>query len=365
MRHAAHKSPKGGASASPKGARSGGASGLTKSLFAVNDAPVAHHASMMAVAPASHAGSRADAPVEDRPARHGSRGGHGAHAARPTVAVSAVNGIATLDESVLEKINEVAPQTRRAIRQAARAAQRRNTLLTSASLAALVGTAATSLAFANSDNLTTLTVADGETTTTSTITRADDGTSAANRSTTRTSLTSDNVQATDNDGDWNLGDSNAVTDTDALSASIADNPLVAQYMEADGDAVPDTFNPNHDSGDIGNSYPYGQCTWWAYTRRHQLGLPMGSYFGNAQNWTASATSRGYWVDNTPRHQGDVVVFAPGQAGASTTYGHVAVVESVADDGSITISESNVAGLGVITNRTFTAAEAAQFSYIHY
>lgn len=44
--------------------------------------------------------------------------------------------------AIAEKINEIAPQTRRSIREAARAAERRSHILASASLAALVGTAA-------------------------------------------------------------------------------------------------------------------------------------------------------------------------------------------------------------------------------
>ena len=40
------------------------------------------------------------------------------------------------------------------------------------------------------------------------------------------------------------------------------------------------------------------------------------------------------------HVGDIVVFAPGQMGADSYYGHVAIVEGVNADGSIKISESN-------------------------
>ncbi len=52
-------------------------------------------------------------------------------------------------------------------------------------------------------------------------------------------------------------------------------------------------------------------------------------------------------------------------GADSYYGHVAIVEGVNADGSIKISESNVKGLGVISDRTFTAQEASQLTYIHY
>jgi surface antigen len=117
---------------------------------------------------------------------------------------------------------------------------------------------------------------------------------------------------------------------------------------------------DHATGDSGNAYPWGQCTWYAYERRHQLGLPCGSYFGNAGAWAASAASYGYAVDSNPQ-VGDVVVFAPGQAGASAFYGHVAVVEAVEGD-SIVISESNARGLGVISTRTVSNASA--YEYIH-
>mgnify|MGYP000750898435 CR=1 FL=1 len=136
-------------------------------------------------------------------------------------------------------------------------------------------------------------------------------------------------------------------DANLLSKSIADNPNVAVLMDQDAGLLPSGFNPNHDTGDTGNDYPYGQCTWWAYTRRAQLGLPAGSHFGDARSWVIPLALSAI-VDNMARHVGDIVVFAPGQQGADGYYGHVAIVEEVNADGSIKISESNVKGLGVIS-----------------
>lgn len=111
-------------------------------------------------------------------------------------------------------------------------------------------------------------------------------------------------------------------------------------------------NPGFSSGDSGNAYDYGQCTWWAYVRRHQLGLPVGSYFGDGAQWANSARAHGYRVDQTPS-VGAVIVFAPGQDGAHPVYGHVAIVEAVYGN-RVLISESNVRGLGVISHRTLYA-----------
>lgn len=97
----------------------------------------------------------------------------------------------------------------------------------------------------------------------------------------------------------------------------------------------------------------------------RTGTASSGNFGNGGEWAASASALGYWVDNTPRHVGDAVVFAPGQANADGTYGHVAVLEKINADGSIEISESNAKGLGVISTRTFSAAEAGKFQYVHY
>lgn len=83
---------------------------------------------------------------------------------------------------------------------------------------------------------------------------------------------------------------------------------------------------------VGNKYAWGNCTWYAYERRAQLGNPVGSFWGNASTWAAAAQSSGFLVDGNP---------APGavmQNGGG--YGHVAIVESVNPGVSITISEMN-------------------------
>ncbi|MCO6557867.1 MAG: CHAP domain-containing protein [Bifidobacterium sp.] len=122
---------------------------------------------------------------------------------------------------------------------------------------------------------------------------------------------------------------------------------------------------NHPSGDSGNAYPPRQCTEWAYLRRHQLGLPVGSYFGNGGQWANSARSLGYQVDRTPSF-GAIVVFYPGQSVgghwiADPYYGHVAIVEGVWGN-TIAISEG---GTGF---PTFPANEvlndAYNYEYIH-
>lgn len=83
---------------------------------------------------------------------------------------------------------------------------------------------------------------------------------------------------------------------------------------------------------VGNKYAWGNCTWYAYERRIQLGRPIGSFWGNASTWAYSARSAGLRVDGNPE-PGSIMQNGGG-------YGHVAIVESVNPGVSITISEMN-------------------------
>lgn len=109
----------------------------------------------------------------------------------------------------------------------------------------------------------------------------------------------------------------------------------------------------------GNRYAYGNCTWYAYERRVQLGLPVGSFWGNAATWAMYARAAGYRVDNTP----SVGAIAQWNAyqGGSYYAGHVGIVESVNSDGSITISEMNyLYNFNRVTSRTIAPSSVSNF-----
>ena len=115
------------------------------------------------------------------------------------------------------------------------------------------------------------------------------------------------------------------------------------------------------NGDYGNAYAAGQCTYWAYERRRQMGIGTPSYLGNGGNWWRSAPSYGLRVDHNPQ-VGAALSFLPGQDGADGTYGHVAVVEAVYGDGTFQISEMNWGGPWNMHYRTLT--NLGQYWFVH-
>ena len=88
------------------------------------------------------------------------------------------------------------------------------------------------------------------------------------------------------------------------------------------------------------SYGY-QCTEFAHRylifRWNVQGVPNG----NAGTWCTNPAPAGLVKTAVPVH-GDIIVFPPGSCGASSTTGHVAVVDTVLSSTSVTIVEQNVA-----------------------
>ncbi|WP_434121600.1 CHAP domain-containing protein [Salinicoccus roseus] len=112
-----------------------------------------------------------------------------------------------------------------------------------------------------------------------------------------------------------------------------------------------------------NHYYWGDCTWYVFERRQQLGKPVGNNWGNAYDWDNRARSAGYTVNNSPS------VGAIIQANAWTNYawglGHVAVVERINSDGSILVSEMNFgSGKGVKSFRTISSSQVSGHNFIH-
>lgn len=108
---------------------------------------------------------------------------------------------------------------------------------------------------------------------------------------------------------------------------------------------------------VGNRYDFGNCTYYAFNRRAELGRPIGSFWGNANTWAMLASAAGFTVNNTP---------AVGAVFQTTSgyHGHVGIVERVNPNGSVFVSEMNYVGFNVKSTRTFSPSEARSYTYIH-
>lgn len=98
----------------------------------------------------------------------------------------------------------------------------------------------------------------------------------------------------------------------------------------------------------GNTYGWGQCTWYAKNRRPDL----PNMLGNGGSWRANAAARGIATGSTPR------------AGAIAEIpGHVMYVEKVNGNGTINISEMNYnGGVGVVNRRTISTGSVSGYIY---
>ena len=114
----------------------------------------------------------------------------------------------------------------------------------------------------------------------------------------------------------NSSSSNSSSSSPSLSSSAASN------------------NARYDA----KSYYVGECTWGV---KSQLSW-VGPYWGNANQWVASARAEGFSVGTTPQ-VGAVAVWVGG------AYGHVAVVTAVESSTNIQVSESNYMGRRYIGN----------------
>lgn len=110
------------------------------------------------------------------------------------------------------------------------------------------------------------------------------------------------------------------------------------------------------------AYAAGNCTQYVYNRIVQLDGYVETTMGNGMDWAQTGKANGYEVTNKPK-AGTAVSFQPAVAGADGTYGHVAFVEHVYEDGSILISEMNVAGVGIVSFRVIDQNTADTLAYV--
>lgn len=100
-----------------------------------------------------------------------------------------------------------------------------------------------------------------------------------------------------------------------------------------------------------NSYYYGYCTWYVANKKNVPGL-----WGNAGQWLSNAQNNGYETSNEAKSDSIIVTNESG-------WGHVGVVESV-NENTITISEMNYAGWGVVNTREIPKDSAVIKGYIY-
>ncbi|ORY01072.1 hypothetical protein K493DRAFT_389982 [Basidiobolus meristosporus CBS 931.73] len=108
----------------------------------------------------------------------------------------------------------------------------------------------------------------------------------------------------------------------------------------------------------------GQCTDWADARYYQLTCYHTQWWGNAKTWPESAMNTPGWVVSDEPRVPSIIAIQPGYQGCDE-YGHVAVVESINDDGSVYTSDWNyyINGYGgpyVTTYVNFWPGEGVSF-----
>jgi surface antigen len=156
----------------------------------------------------------------------------------------------------------------------------------------------------------------------------------------------------------------AVAPPPAATVPIDSSPFPRPILPASAEAL-DFWQSYVDS--VVSSFRNGQCTDWAQRRRPDIVqngyLRRFDLYGtdgvltswDAKHWSQNATEAGMAVTHKPV-VGAVMVFQPGALGAGSA-GHVAVVESVAANGSFQVTQMHAPNIGEVSRQTHSAAAA--------
>ncbi len=112
-----------------------------------------------------------------------------------------------------------------------------------------------------------------------------------------------------------------------------------------------------------NRFAFGQCTYWANMRYHQLTGYWVPWLGNAYEWAYGAKASGWIVSSKPIVP-SIIVLQPGVQGAGY-FGHVALVERINSDGSVYTSNYNWysnGGWDILSYVTFTPGPGVIFTW---
>ncbi|MDG2978283.1 CHAP domain-containing protein [Latilactobacillus curvatus] len=162
--------------------------------------------------------------------------------------------------------------------------------------------------------------------------------------------------------------------SESVSASGNSQAISTSKIESSSSSKSESLQPDNNSGIsqgdgsshgsvAGNSYDWGQCTWYV----KQVAPWAGNNWGNGGQWGSSAAAAGFRVDHTPS-AGAIIVFLPGQSvggqwTADPSYGHVGYVESVSGN-SVTFSQGGMGFSNPAGPNTATLSNGGSYIYIH-
>ncbi len=136
--------------------------------------------------------------------------------------------------------------------------------------------------------------------------------------------------------------SNLVQTSGGNPSSIAQQDATATVTHQDGYDPGSSIAPLS-AGGAYDHFAFGQCTYYASLRYHELKGQWVPWLGNAYQWAYEASGFGWVVSSKPRVP-SIIVLQPGVQGAGW-FGHVAIVESINPDGSVSTSGWNWYGPG--------------------
>jgi surface antigen len=148
---------------------------------------------------------------------------------------------------------------------------------------------------------------------------------------------------------------NVVTSRSNNGSSISIQEAEATAATTDGyDPASVYVGPISANGSTLNRFFYGQCTYWADYRYNQLTGVWVPWLGNAYEWYQQAINYGWHTSSYPNPNGpSIMVLGPYVQGSYSAYGHVAVVEKINGDGTVTTSNMHWPYVGVVSYVNFS------------
>jgi surface antigen len=147
---------------------------------------------------------------------------------------------------------------------------------------------------------------------------------------------------------------NIVSSKSNNGGSISLQEAEATAATTDGYNPADIYvGPITAGGSTLNRFFYGQCTYWANYRYHQLTGVWIPWLGNAYEWYQQAINYGWHTSDYPNPNGpSIIVLGPYVQNDLSPYGHVAVVEKINGDGTVTTSNMHWPYVGVVSYVNF-------------